>query len=180
MSTLLRSTRLLLQPLSRADEEGYCALHTDPVVMAWIAPVLDRSTAQRSFRAALSFNADTEFRRRFWFARTLEGVGVGLLSLDGRAAPGAAELGAIIATSAQRRGHASEAILRLAGHAFETLGLQRLYTRHRPGHGAAVALMRRLGFTPLEIDAANRDPASQRWQLLRTTWREATGSTFTQ
>lgn len=179
LTVCLHTERLEVVPLGEADLESYCALHTDPQVMAHIAPVQDRRAALRSFSAALSFNGAAGFRRHFWFARTRTGEDVGLVALDGRERPGQAELGAVIARAAQRRGYATEVIEGLAAHAFDTLELQCLVTRHRPEHAAAIALMRRLGFSPSPTPADHQDPASQRWQLRRSDWLTRRGSTCT-
>jgi [ribosomal protein S5]-alanine N-acetyltransferase len=143
---VLPAGRTRLQPLRPGDEAFWIALYTDPVAMAQVMPPLAPDAARRRFDAALRCEADAPPRRRTWVQRRLaDDAAVGLLGLV-FGADREAELGAVIAPAFQAAGHASEGIAALAAHAFGGLGLRRVHTRHRDGHGAAAALMRRTGF----------------------------------
>jgi RimJ/RimL family protein N-acetyltransferase len=141
----LSGTRLQLQPLDGSDEAVVVALYSDPETMRHIAAAQSRATAQRSFAAALRMNAATPPRRRTWAMR-LDGTTIGVIGLVFDADGSGAELGVVLPPTRQGRGFATEAISALADHAFATLALRRLHTRHDPAHALAAGLMTTLGF----------------------------------
>jgi RimJ/RimL family protein N-acetyltransferase len=162
----LHTPRLRLEPLAEGDRELYIALYSDAETMSRIAPAQTPEAAARGFRSALAAMRTSPPRRRFWVLRESSGVAIGLLGLD-HDEPDGGEVGALIPPPHQGRGYATEAIAALADHAFGDLGLQRLHTRHAPGHGLAAGLMRGLGFQP-RPDADG--PHRVRWELDPQRW----------
>jgi RimJ/RimL family protein N-acetyltransferase len=172
MTGALDTPRLQLRPLEPGDEALYVRLYSDPVSMARIAEPQTPEAAARGFRAALAAQAQVPPQRLFWVMheRVLH-QDVGLLGLD-LDEPGGGEVGALIPPEHQGRGYATEAIAALADHAFGTLGLQRLHTRHAAGHGLAHGLMQGLGFLPGEPEPG---PHPQRWSLTPERWARRQG-----
>jgi len=156
-----------MRPLAAGDEGLYVGLYTNAEVMRHIGPPQDAATAARGFGLALQFNAASPPERLFWVIHDRAQTGdLGLLGLTLDAA-GAAEVGVVLPPAHQGRGFATEAIAAVADYAFDTIGLQRLHTRHDPGHGLAAGLMATLGFERSAPDAG-RSP--WRWQLTPARW----------
>jgi RimJ/RimL family protein N-acetyltransferase len=88
---------------------------------------------------------------------------LGVAALSGDA--DGAEIGVMLLPHAQGRGHAVECIQRLVLHAFEELGLPRVFTRHADAHTRALGLMRKLGFAPVPPTGSG-EPAC-RWERKR-------------
>ncbi len=167
MIAALRGPRLDLRPLADGDRALYMRLYGDAQAMQHIGAAQDAGTAARGFRAALRYNAATPSERLFWVIEDrAEAQPLGLigLSLDG---PGGGEVGVLLPHAHQGRGIATEAIAALAAHAFSTMPLQRLHTRHQPGHALAAGLMSTLGFEPIAPDSVT---GHWRWQLTPERW----------
>jgi [ribosomal protein S5]-alanine N-acetyltransferase len=173
----LHTARLLLRPMSCDDEDLYCSLYRDARVMRQVGRVLSPARAARAFAMALAGASARPPRSHYWTIRTrASDEACGLLALvRDHADAGSAELGVLLSPGAQARGHASESIARVAGHAFSELGVQRLWTRHRDDHGAAHGLMCRLGFAPLATDGSAQ-PAMRRWVLCAAGFAGATSA----
>ena len=165
--TVLRGPRLDLRPLAEGDEALYVQLYCDPQAMQQIGKAQDRDTAARGFRTALAMNAAKPATRLFWVIQDrAAGQALGLLGLT-IDEPAGGEVGVLLPPSHQGRGLATEAIAALADHAFSTLQLRRLHTRHRHGHALAAGLMATLGF---EQESLGSDDSRCRWQLTATRW----------
>ena len=167
MIATLRGPRLELRPLRDGDEPLYGQLYGDPGVMQHIGPAQDAGTAARSFLTALRYNAAAAPVRVFWVIQdraATEPLGLIGLTLDHDAG---GEVGVLLPDRHQGRGVATEAIAALADHAFLTLRLQNLHTRHPPGHALAAGLMTTLGF---ERIAAAAGAGRWRWQLTPERW----------
>lgn len=164
--TTLATPRLHLRLLGPGDEALYLALYGDAQTMRHVVAPPGAAALRRGFAAAVACNGETPARRRFWvMADRAGGRPVGLLGLD-LAAGG--EVGAVLAPADQGCGYATEAIAALADHAFGALGLDRLHTRHDPGHAPAAGLMARLGFEPVDRRDAAR---GWTWQLDAARWQ---------
>lgn len=151
-----------LRLLGAGDEALYAALYGDAATLRHVGPALDPDTCRRSFRAALRANAATPPRARTWvicLAGDDDGIGLAGLRWDGA---GGAELGIVLPPSHQGQGHASAAIRALCGPAFGEFGLERLHTRHDPGHALAGGLMAGLGFACTDRGGDGRP---RRWEL---------------
>lgn len=167
MIPTLRGPRLHLRPLDAGDEALYVQLYGDALAMQHIGAAQDAGTATRGFQAALRHHAAVPPDRLFWVigdGATAQPLGMIGLALD---EPGGGEVGVILPAAHQGRGIATEAIAALADHAFSTMRLQRLHTRHRPGHALAAGLMATLGFEPMAPAAG---PGHARWQLTPERW----------
>jgi len=166
----LQTRSLRLRPLAESDETFYCRLYTDAAVMTRVGPSLTQEAAQGAFTRVLRQVAATPARSQYWILHAQAAdAPLGLMALvPDRDDPASAEVGVLLLPESQGQGYATEAIAALAGSVFAVPGLQRLWTRHASGHGAAVGLMRRLGFvTGLGASDAG---AQSRWQLLRGDW----------
>lgn len=155
--------------LTDDDAALFLALYGDPATMRQVGPALDPAAARRAFAAARRQMRGDPPAARFWRLTTAVGTH-GLLSLVPDAGGRAAESGLLLAPSAQRQGVATAALGHLCDVALGTGAFEALWTRHRPGHAAAVGLMRRLGFAR---DAP--EDGWQRWRLDRETWRRLAG-----
>lgn len=168
----LGGPRLVLRPLAASDEAVYCAVYTDAELMREVAAPLTLAQAQRAFAAALAANASDTSHSAYWvLVERQSAVGIGILGLVGRAASDAAEVGAMILPGWHSRGFAAEAIAALADHAFASLSLNRLHTRHAAGNAAAAGLMNKLGFVLTTIAAAGAHAC--RWELRCEHWPRA-------
>ncbi|MBW8367189.1 MAG: GNAT family N-acetyltransferase [Arenimonas sp.] len=167
MIATIHGQQLDLRPLAEAHEPLYSRLYTDPLALHQIASAQDASSAAHGFRAALQFNAATQPVRIFWVIQeraSFQALGLIGLSLD---EPGGAEVGVLLPEEHQGRGVATQAIAALADHAFAVMQLQRLHTRHDPGHALAAGLMATLGFEQMAPAAGS---GRWRWQLTQRRW----------
>lgn len=173
MNTALDTPRLQLRPLEPGDEALYVRLYSAPECLAPGGASQAPDVAARGFHAAIDAQSRPASRRCFWamHERGLDRA-IGLLGLD-LDGPGSGEVGAMIVPEQQGHGYATEAIAALADHAFGTLGLQRLHTRHASGHGLAHGLMQGLGFQPGE---PGQGPHPQRWWLTPERWARRQGA----
>ena len=144
--------RLHLRPLHAGDEALYCALYTDPGVMAHIGAPLSRERALRGCVEACRRNADPSGRERRWVVLDrISGAALGLFAvLRDRSDPGNAEFGAMLLPAAHGRGIARELCDAVANLAFGPAGwgLHRVWARHAPDHAAAAAALMATGFEP--------------------------------
>ena len=166
----LSTPRLRLRPLAASDEWLYCGLYTDPDVMRHVAEPLAADAARRAFRAVLEQVAANPPKACYWAMLPREGGdAIGLMAcLPDRDDAGSAEVGVLLQAAVACRGYAAEAIAALADAVFARPGQRRLWTRHAPGNGPALGLMRKLGFTPLNGPDGGSTPL--RWQLGRQAW----------
>lgn len=168
----LRTPRLLIRPLTVADQDFYVALYADAGVMRHVGPPLSMDECAKAFERSLRLCRHPSPLYWLWIlscrapAERSSGD-VGLIGLQ-TTAPGEAEIGVLLLPPAQARGFASEAIAHLADHAFGDLGFDRLHTRHAEGHAAARALMEKLGFSPAAPDAL--ESRELRWEMHRNRW----------
>jgi len=156
------TARLRATPVCEADGALFAALYGDAGTMAQVGAPLDEAAVAGTLSAALRQMRSDPPRARYW--RLDEGTrGVGLLSLVVDAARTTAETGVLLGAGARTRGVAREALAALLPQVMGAGGLDAVWTRHRPGHAAAVGLMQSLGFAPLE--AAD---GWARWRMDRT------------
>ncbi|HEY9144328.1 MAG TPA: GNAT family protein [Arenimonas sp.] len=167
---VLRGNDLVLRPLGDADQSLYVALYGDRETMSRAMPALDAASALRAFRREREAGGQADAQRLTWTLSDMhDGTAFGLLGLvldDSRGA----EVGVVLPPERQGRGHATQAIALVARHAFDTLALGRLYTRHALGHGPARGLMLRLAFEPAPVGPP---PHPVRWMLTREAWLAA-------
>lgn len=166
----LTGSELVLRPLGDQDQSLYLALYGDAETMARAMPALDAASALRAFRRERRAQGEVGTRRMAWtLSERHDSIAFGLLGLVLDDTDGA-EVGVVLPPARQGRGHATEAIALVAQHAFQTLALESLYTRHAEGHEPARGLMLRLGFIPAPI---GMPPHPIRWTLTRGIWEAA-------
>ena len=161
--------RMHLRPPGPRDEALYCALDTDPAVMAKIGPPLRHDAARTDFIAVLRCNGDPAGARRDWVVLdrgTREPLG--LVALFRSATDRSdAEFGVMLLPGAQGEGRARELCGAVVARGFGPggWGLRRLWLRHAPGHDAMVSMMAAAGFRPgAPVDGqATGEITRERW-----------------
>ena len=141
-----------MRPLRVEDEAMYCALYTDPAVMAHIGAPLAPEAARRQFASARLRNADPAGEQRRWSVMDrASGHALGLVALLRDPDDAAnAELGVMLLPAAHGRGMARELNDAVLGYAFgRDRGLRRVWARHATGHAAAAAALAASGFLPV-------------------------------
>lgn len=163
-----------LVPLGPEDAACYRALYTDPFVMRHVGGALSAGGADTAFAVVCRQVVAVPPQAWYWrLHRADDGddvpaAGLAAVVVDTGASAGerrSAELGVVLAASAQAVGLATAAIVAIAAEIFTHTPLRRLWTRHAEGHSAAAALMRTLGFQPLPAVGSER-----RWSLPREHW----------
>lgn len=174
----LSTPRLRLRPLALPDERLYCSLYTDPHVMRHVAEPLAPEAARRAFMVVMEQLAADPPKACYWVIRPRDGGdALGLLAcLPDRDDTGSAEVGVLLAGTAACRGYATESIEALAEAVFARPAQHRLWTRHAPGNGPALGLMRKLGFAPMGNSGSGSTPLH--WQLRRQAWIDPSGPAF--
>jgi len=160
---------LQASPLADGDAALFAMLYGDPDTMHHVGPVLDREAAWRGFSAARAQMRAQPPRARYW-RLDADGGAVGLLSLVVDPVPDCAETGVLLAGDGRGRGFAAEALSGLLSQVLRESGLCAVWTRHRPGHAAAVGLMRGLRF-----EAEGMHGPWSRWRMTRARWRALVG-----
>ena len=167
MRQALRTPLFELRPLSERDRETYIALYTDQRVMSHIGPPQDAALAERDFHATLRALERKGCKKELWtLVEPGQDAGIGMIGLV-RDDHGGSELGIVIVTSRHGRSYAAYAIAAVANHAFDHLGLHRIWTRHAPANGRMEGLMRKMAFLP---DPAASGGREVRWQLTPGQW----------
>jgi len=146
--------RLALRPLEDGDRGLYVDLYTDAGVMRHVGAPLSPQAAGRGFEAVQRQMRLDPPRAWYWVARLRDsGREAGLLALMFDPGRESAEFGMMMPAWAQGSGYATEAVGALVAYALGSgeapapaLGLQRLHTRHVPGHPAGPRIMAKLGF----------------------------------
>lgn len=143
----LRTERLLLVPLSDDHLELELELDADPEVMRFLGPVRSPTEVTAAHRRRL---AAATAGTGYW-AGLLDGDAVGWWLLappdrpDQGPADGAVELGYRLARRYWRRGLATDGARELLRHAFEDLGLHRVFAETMAVNAPSRATMARLG-----------------------------------
>jgi ribosomal-protein-alanine N-acetyltransferase len=149
MKPTLQTERLFLRPLAPGDAEALFAILSDDEAMRfWDWPAFrDYATVAEIVAGQISDMADG--RALYWaVAPTPDGQAIGacdLSEIDRRQAR--AEVGFLFHRAWWGNGYAVEAMAAVTNHAFETLGLARLWARLHAGNDASRRLLERLGFS---------------------------------
>jgi ribosomal-protein-alanine N-acetyltransferase len=141
---ILRTARLLLRPMARADAPALFAILGDAEAMRfWDRPPLPRlATVEAQMEDELAAMAAGRF---FAWMAVLDGDAVGSLDLK-PAGAGEAWTGFAFRRDVWGRGLAREAMEAVIGHALGTMNLGRLMARVQSGNGRAVHLLEALGY----------------------------------
>jgi RimJ/RimL family protein N-acetyltransferase len=141
--------RVILRALRAADAPAMFAYRSDPEVgryQSWEPPMLEDV---RAFIEGLArsepFTPGTWYQLGVALASTGELIGDCGVHIPA-AEPRSAEFGITLASSAQGRGLAAEALRALLAILFGTLGSHRVFCSVDPRNARSVALMRRSGF----------------------------------
>ncbi len=145
--TVLKTSRLLLEPITDAHFDGLFALNSDPAVMRYITGKPDT----REDTLAMIERVKTRWRE-FGFSwwslieqRTGEIIGAGCIQHLGRDPDNPLEIGWRLRMDKWGQGFASEAARCMAGFAFETLNAELLCAVCHPENRASSRVMERLG-----------------------------------
>lgn len=149
--TTIRTERLRLRPWRDEDVEPWAAMNADPLVREFWPDLLtpDRAAAQ-----VHQFADDVERRGWGWWALEVAGTGrfigmAGLDPTDDDTPVDGVEAGWRLARDAWGHGYATEAARAVVRHGFEQLGLAEIYAIAVAGNERSLAVMRRLGMTPV-------------------------------
>lgn len=148
----------------------YCALYTDPGVMAHIVAPLSPEAARTDFETSRRLNAESGGAACRWAVLDrVSAARLGLLAMlrDGKD-PGNAEIGLMLLPGAQGRWFAREIIRAVVAHAFRSggWGLRRVWARHAAGNAAAANVLHACGFAPGPRVGGNASAA-----ITREAWR---------
>lgn len=143
----LQGPRLILRPLTPADNDAVFALNGDPSVMRHFPAPMTRAESDAWVARLIAHQQDRGFSLA---AAEVPGAGcvgvVGLLDIPWQAAfTPAIEIGWRIAPAYQRQGLAEEAARLVLAHGFGRLGLPRIVAFTPPVNEASWRLMERLG-----------------------------------
>jgi len=140
----LTTERLVLRPLELDDAEALLPALSDEANMRyWSSGPLESVEAVRDY---LRWNVENGGSRSWAFARadTPQDALGWVVLIDRR--EGCAEIGYMSRPDAQGAGRVREAAQRVCTHAFEDLGLRRLYADTDPDNAGSIALLEALGF----------------------------------
>jgi ribosomal-protein-alanine N-acetyltransferase len=176
---VLRTERLALRPLTRADVPQLHAVFSDPEVMRYWSnpPHPDQARTE-----AMVDSINDGFERReilqWGIEREADGRLLGTVTLIAGGEQPRAELGYILGREHWGQGFAGEAQRRVIEFAFEELGLHRLEADTHPENAASLRSLERLGFRREGVlrerwTIAGEVSDSVIFGLLAREWREA-------
>ncbi len=175
---VLRTERLVLRPLTRADAAELHTVFSDPEVMRYWSNPPHRDQARTEAMIEM-INEDFERREvlQWGIEREADGRLLGTVTLIADGEQPRAELGYIIGREHWGQGFAGEAQRRAIGFAFEELGLHRLEADTHPENAASLRSLERLGFRREGLlrerwTVAGRVSDSVILGLLASEWRE--------
>lgn len=175
----MRTTRLVLEPMSWDHVDDLYELDADPEVMRHLGPPRTPAEVRAKMPERLS-PGDDALGLGFWSGYE-QGrfVGWWCLSLVG---PDLGEIGWRLHQHAWGRGLASEGAVALAEHGFTTVGLERIMAETLAVNLGSRGVMRRLGMThestePIpagepESALAGADQGMVRYELTREAWTD--------
>ena len=180
---ILHTARLVLRPLAGGDGPALFAIFSDPeVVRYWSRSVwTDMAQADEMLAAAAENYADgTGLRYGIVVASTSELVGVASLfafDRDNRRC----DLGYVLGSRHWGRGYASEALVPVLDHAFDTLNMNRIEADIDPRNTASQRVLeklafRREGFMPERWFVHGETADTAFYGLLKRYWEDAAAS----
>lgn len=143
-----KTRRLLLRPITPADDQAFLRIFSDPETMKyWSRGPLDGlDEAIVMVQEEIEWG-ETDKCLNWGIARIEDGGLLGKVSLfDFDKKHLRAEIGYVIDRSYWNRGLVSEALAPVFAHAFDEIGLHRLYADVDPGNLASLALLKKFGF----------------------------------
>jgi RimJ/RimL family protein N-acetyltransferase len=163
VSPTLVTPRLRLEPLAEGDLPHLVALNGDPEVMRYIT---GRAMTPDEVAAELPSLLHSERGLRLWSGYDAQGAfaGVWFLSADPDDTH-AGEIGWRLSRTAWGRGLAVEGARALLGHAFTTLGLDRIWAETMAVNTASRRVMEKLGMTLTRSYVGEWDEPIPGWEL---------------
>ena len=155
MRPTLRTDRLTLRPLSEADLPDLVALNADPEVMAFIGPPMSAAAVAAELPGWVTGQGDFGL-----WAGLVDGVFRGVWFLSGDPDDDhAGEIGWRLPRAAWGHGYAVEGAEALLTHAFEAMGLDRVWAETMAVNARSRRVMDRLGMHHLRTEVrAWEDP----------------------
>lgn len=170
----LSTKRLILRSICESDEELYCALYCDPETMRFIGPSWTRAAAARAFLGVLDATRATPPRALFLtMVPKPAQKPIGLCTLQNFDPAGRRiEMGVMVASQVRARGLASEALVAVITHAFDTMPVDEVWVRIALDHAACERTAVIIGLVR-HAEAAPEDLAKNvsRWSAYRGSWR---------
>lgn len=154
MTPTLRSARLLLEPYVPADEDSFIALFGDARVSQWMGdgPVPDQENRALFWRV---FAVYAEHRFDVWAVRR-DGQHIGHAEIKPTETAGGHEIIYALAPAAWGAGLGTELAATLVNYGFGALGLRAVHATVAAPNHASLAVLQKLGFTPVQ-EIANDD-----------------------
>jgi ribosomal-protein-alanine N-acetyltransferase len=170
----LSTRRLILRSIRDSDEELYCALFCDPETMRFIGPSWTRAEAAQAFRGVLDATRATPPRALFltMVPKAVQQP-IGLCTLQNFDPAGRrVEMGVMVASQVRARGLASEALVAVITHAFDTMPVDEVWVRIALDHAACERTAVIIGLVR-HAEAAPEDVVKNvsRWSAYRGSWR---------
>jgi RimJ/RimL family protein N-acetyltransferase len=145
--TILKTERLILEPITARHYEGMRKTNADPVVMRFINA--GKAEGEEATCAAIArITARWAEWGYLWWAliRSDNGEMVGLACLQNLGGvPGRLEIGWRLCRDSWGMGYASEAARAIVQFAFEVVGAKEVYAIALPDNVASINVMKRLG-----------------------------------
>ena len=170
----LSTRRLILRSIRESDEELYCALFCDPATMRFIGPSWTRAEAAQAFRGALDATRATPPRALFLtMVPKASQQPIGLCTLQNFDPAGRrVEMGVMVASPVRARGLASEALVAVIAHAFDTMPVDEVWVRIALDHAACERTAVIIGLVRHAEAAAEHVVKNvSRWSAYRGSWR---------
>ncbi|MEV0580320.1 GNAT family N-acetyltransferase [Streptomyces sp. NPDC050392] len=144
---VLRTRRLLLEPYTPADEEGFVALFQDAGVARWMGGGPATEAADRALFGRIFTKVYARYLFGVWVVRQ-DGRTVAHAEIKPSPTPGVDghEIVYAVTPSAWGRGLGTEITEALLAHGFGTLGLAEVHATVDPANEASLALLGRTGF----------------------------------
>jgi RimJ/RimL family protein N-acetyltransferase len=170
----LSTRRLLLRSIRESDEELYCGLFCDPETMRFIGPPWTRAEAAQAFRGVLDATRAMPPRALFLTMVPKDAQQpIGLCTLQNcDSARRRVEMGVMVASQVRARGLASEALVTVITHAFDTLPVDEVWVRIALDHAACERTAVIIGLVR-HAETAPEDVVKNvsRWSAYRGSWR---------
>ncbi len=146
MTPVLRTERLLLDPYTPGDEEGFVALFQDVRVSRWMGdgPVTEAEDRALFGRVFTKVYAENLFD--VWAVRR-DGRLVGHAEIKRTEAVGGHEIVYALAPEAWGSGLGTELAEAIVGYGFDSLGLAEVHATVAEPNTASLVLLERIGFT---------------------------------
>jgi RimJ/RimL family protein N-acetyltransferase len=144
----LATERLILRELVDDDWRAIFEMESDPDVVRYLTKEAQSEDEASNYVQHMRFSAHEVPRMVFDFAITVRGDDrlIGRCGMRRSASePREAMLWYVVAPAHQGRGYACEAARAVLGHAFDDLGLHRVYADADPRNPASIKVMEKLG-----------------------------------